>query len=164
MRQPGPSTFFPPQVLRNLQERQVPHSHQVRAIHGSLLRSLPGGPPQMLHSDFDPASGRDDHAECGAVLIAIDSQVSLLLLSDDEQTVVRVHLAAGDAVWFHGFVVHAGDEYTTPQNLRAHFHLVGASCERVDPYLHGLSFGPVETSHISSLSLSDCEAACASAL
>lgn len=139
----APVHLLPWQILKNLQGRHVPHSNEVRAVQGSLLRSLPGGPPQYLHSDFNPGSGRGDHVVCGSLLIAIDSHVGLLLLSKDKQTLARVLLAAGHAVWFHGFVVHAGDGYKTLTNLRAHFYLVGIRSHPVDPTLHGLMFGPV---------------------
>jgi hypothetical protein len=80
---------------------------------------------------------------CGSQLIAINRDVGLLLLSKDKQALIHVHLAAGDSVRLHGFVVHAGDGYETPTNLRAHFDLVGIRFRPVDPTLHGLMFRPV---------------------
>ena len=137
------SPRIPLQIHPRLSKRGVPFSDKVRVVQGSLLRSTIGGLPQNLHSDFDPASGRCDKDVCGSLIIALGGKVCLLLLSKDGRTIVEVHLQAGDAVWFHGFVVHAGSGYTTDDNLRAHFYIIGLRAKPVVPASNGLEYGRV---------------------
>lgn len=117
----------------------------MRVTGSTLLLSKANGPPQLLHEDF--SRKRVDARECSGLLLALEEGAHLWILSSDGKMLVRVDLAPGDAVWFDGYVIHAGGAYETA-NRRVHCYLTGAyangRARSVTPSLHRFSHEPVE--------------------
>jgi len=92
---------------------------------GTFLRSLPGGGVQSWHRDFHPTKVMREKQLNGMeprTLLMSLSEEGYVYLRGTAGEVIRVRLAAGDAVLFNALTWHAGHGYNC-LHYRAHWYM-----------------------------------------